>query len=276
MSTRSVVEPTPGVARARNTAIEKAKGRILLWLDDDVRAPRDWLQKMTRPLLQGEADAVAGKVDLAPHLVKPWMQKFHRTALASTDSIDPEDPKNIISANMAFARSVLQKVPGFDPELGPGGRVGALEDTLFSWQLREAGYCIAMVTAAPVVHHFDPDRLTRDAFIDAAAARGRSLSYIRYHWSHHQESSWTHRTRLYQVWRHPYIVLAKRLLDRGIRYGRHCITSKVPVIDRGEFWTILNVYSLRQYLVEQQRPRSYRKRGLKKMHGPVSSLETRC
>jgi glycosyltransferase involved in cell wall biosynthesis len=273
MSIRSVGEPTPGVARARNTAIEEAEGRILLWLDDDVHVPPDWMRQMVRPILSEKADAVTGKVVLAPHLQRSWMKKFHRTALASTESIDPEAPKNLMSGNMAFSRTVLEKVPGFDPELGPGSRMGALEDTLFSWQLREAGYRFHMVSTSAVEHHFDEKRLTRKSFIRSAIARGRSLSYIRYHWSHHQESDWTHRSRSYELWRNPWIVLVKRFFERRFWQGRHWTVGQSPVIDEQEFWTIMNLYSLRQYLFERRGPRNYRERGMEKIRGEKSPLQ---
>ncbi|PSO43876.1 hypothetical protein BRC21_02190 [Candidatus Saccharibacteria bacterium SW_7_54_9] len=270
---RSVVEPEPGAARARNRALQAAQGQLLLWLDDDVRVPSDWLIHMTRPILNGDADAVAGKVVLASHLRRPWMQKFHRTALASTESIDPEAPKNIISANMAFDRAVLADVSGFDPELGPGSRTGTLEDTLFSWQLREAGHQIEMVSQPTVEHHFDTKRLNRDEFIRAAIARGRSLSYIRYHWLHRGQADWTHQTRSYQVWRQPHVVLVKRYVDWAIRRGLHQLRNGPEAIGKREFWTILNAYSIRQYLAEQNYPRNYTERGLKKHHGEKPSID---
>ena len=49
---------------------------------------------------------------------------------------------DLTGANMAFARRVLDKVPGFDRELGPGG-LGFCDDTLFSLQLRTAGFRLA-------------------------------------------------------------------------------------------------------------------------------------
>lgn len=264
---RPVTESREGVSRARNAALNAAQGRLLLWLDDDVHVSRDWLMRMTRPLLEDEVDAVTGKVVLAPHLKRPWMQSFHRTALASTASINPEDPKNIISANMGFDRSVLADVSGFDPELGPGSRVGALEDTLFSWQLREAGHSIGMVTETVAEHHFDEQRLTRDAFIQAGIARGQSLAYIRYHWLHNVREDWTHRTRPYQVWRHPQIVHAIRTIDWRIRRWLHRFTERDAPIGKREFWTILNAYNIRQYLVERRRPRNYERKGLHKIRG---------
>ncbi|WP_263784460.1 glycosyltransferase family 2 protein [Salinibacter grassmerensis] len=267
MPLRRVTEPTPGVARARNAAIQHAEGRLLLWLDDDVRVPGNWLHCMTRPILETEADAVAGTVELPSHLERTWMQPFHRTALASTESIDSETPQNIISANMAFDRAVLADVPGFDPELGPGSQVGALEDTLFSWQLRSAGYRIGRVTKTAVEHHFDEQRLTRDAFIRAAIARGKSLAYIRYHWLHYSQEDWTHQSHAYEVWRHPQLILAKRLTDWTVQRWLHWFKARPAPIERREFWTLLNAYSLRQYLRERTRPRHYKERGLGKIRG---------
>jgi GT2 family glycosyltransferase len=222
---------------------------------------------MTRPILESEVGAVAGTVEFPSHLERAWMQPFHRTTLASTESIDPDAPEDIISANMAFDRAVLADVPGFDPELGPGSRMGALEDTLFSWQLRDAGYQIGRVTETAVEHHFDEKRLTREAFTRAAIARGKSLAYIRYHWLHYSREDWTHQSRAYEVWRHPRLILAKRLTDWTVQRWLRWFRARPAPIGRPEFWTILNAYSLKQYLQERTRPRNYKERGLEKLRG---------
>lgn len=267
MPVRSVLEPKAGVARARNTALGAARGHILLWLDDDVHVPSNWMAPMTRPIIKGATDAVAGKVVLAPHLKRSWMQPFHRTTLATTEGIDPNEPKNIISANMALSRSVFQTIEGFDPELGPGGRVGALEDTLFSWQLRKAGYRIRMVTDAAVEHHFDESRLTRKGFDQAAIDRGRSLAYIHYHWLHLGEEHWTHREERHQLWRHPYLVLVKRFADvAAYRMRRRFVSLDCPITKK-EFFTIVNAYKVKQYIEERNKNRNYEKRGLSKVCG---------
>jgi glycosyltransferase involved in cell wall biosynthesis len=276
MPLRRAVEPEPGVSNARNTALREAEGEILLWLDDDVRVSTDWLDCMTRPILKEQVEAVTGAVELARSRKRPWMQPFHRTALASTESIDPENPKNIISANMAFSRSVLDDVHGFDPELGPGTQVGALEDTLFSWQVREAGHRIGMVTETTVKHHFDEQRLTREAFVEAATVRGQSLAYIQYHWLHETHENWTHRQHPYQFWRAAPVVLVKRALDREIERWKHWLRSGDSPIRRQEFWTLMNACGLRQYLRERRRSRNYAERGLRKIRGkqvPVQEME---
>ncbi|KAA6407127.1 MAG: hypothetical protein FRX48_09193 [Lasallia pustulata] len=51
--------------------------------------------------------------------------------LASTEGLDPDAPKFMVGANMAFSRRVLEKVPSFDTELGPGA-LGFFDESLFS------------------------------------------------------------------------------------------------------------------------------------------------
>lgn len=266
MPVRSVVEPRKGASRARNAALRVAKGQILLWLDDDVRVPRNWLSYMTHPILEKDAHAVAGKIVLASHLQRPWMEPFHRAALAATGTLSSDELRSIISANMAFSRSILDTVPGFDPELGPG-QLGTMEDTLFSWQLQEAGYEIETVTETAVEHHFDEQRLTRRAFVRTAIARGRSLAYIRYHWLHNTSADWTHRCYAYEVWRHPYLVLAKRFVERIVQRCTQWLQHDQLPIGKREFWTIMNLYGLKQYLRERTRSRNYGERGLIKQRG---------
>ncbi len=68
-----VAEETAGIARARNAGLRAARGRAVLYTDDDTRVPPDWITKMAAPLLSGEADAVAGGVVMAAELERDWM-----------------------------------------------------------------------------------------------------------------------------------------------------------------------------------------------------------
>ena len=178
MPVRLVEEPRVGQARARNRSLGAARGDILLFTDDDVRLPSNWLRAMTRPLASGQADAVRGKSVLHPSRKRPWMRAFHRAVLAVTVGIKEEGQHTMKGLSMGFTRRVLQQVPAFDPELGPGTPYGYFDDTLFSYQVVEAGFHIAAVLEAPVVHQPDAERLSRKAYCRAAACRGRGLTYI--------------------------------------------------------------------------------------------------
>ncbi len=197
---------TGGKAAALNHALRQSSGEILVFCDDDVRPDAGWLENLIAPLLDGLADAVAGEVRLAPHLERPWMRAIHRTALAETSRLNHENPDTAVGANMAIARRVLDKVPAFDEELGPGA-LGLWEDTLYSMQLRQAGYRLAMARNATVEHHFEPQRLTRAAFVKRAISEARSSAYVAWHWQHESETISSRKTAEYRL-----KLLVKRLL----------------------------------------------------------------
>ncbi|MEO5917518.1 MAG: glycosyltransferase family 2 protein [Luteolibacter sp.] len=180
---RYILETQPGLSRGRNRGLAEAKGDIILFTDDDVRPPADWLAGMCEPILSGNADAVAGGVRIAPNLLRPWMSPMHRSWLASSEWLNRGKPQSMVGANMVFSRNVLEKVPGFDPELGAGA-LGSGEESLFSAQLIAAGFRIADRTDLCMEHHFQPSRLKRGSWLDAAKKLGISHAYRGHHWEH--------------------------------------------------------------------------------------------
>lgn len=250
---RILHEPRPGQARARNTALAAARGGILLFLDDDVRPAPGWLAGMCGPILEGRADAVAGGVRIPAALERPWMTALHRAWLAATDFLDPREPEEMVGANMAVARTVLDRVPGFDPELGPGGFYGQADDSLFAWQLRRAGFRIAPRFDAAVEHHFDPRRLERSSFRRAAVHRGRTLAYLAHHWRHERLSL----PRL-RAARTALRLLRRYLAHPGVRRVREGIPEwEMTLLERLAF--------LRRWPRERRRPRNYDRFGLRRL-----------
>jgi len=153
---RVLQEKSRGLSHARNCGVRAARGRVLLFTDDDVRVPEGWIEGMATPILEESADAVAGGVELSAASQRAWMTVRHRDLLASTERIDPECPERMVGANMAVSARVFEAVPGFDPALGPG-RLGLGGETLFSLQLRAAGFRI--VSAFEVAVRHCPERL---------------------------------------------------------------------------------------------------------------------
>ncbi|MDB6169036.1 MAG: protein/glycosyl transferase [Verrucomicrobia bacterium] len=183
---RYLSEPAAGVSRARNRGLRESAGKVILFTDDDVRVPTHWLKGMCEKILKGEADAVAGGIIFPAHIAYAFHEKplnARRGWFASSDYLNPDNPKSMIGANMAFSRRVLEKVPGFDLELGPGG-VGSGEETLFCKQLRTAGYRLAGALNVTVEHHFDLRRTSREALLELARIKGRTAAFILYHWEH--------------------------------------------------------------------------------------------
>lgn len=182
-----LVENKPGVANARTTALQRARGDILLWTDDDVRVPRDWIQGMARPILEDGAMLVAGGVDPAPHLAERLGQRplsAFRGWFACTDHIDPDKPNGVVGANMAMHKDAKSFVPAFDPELGPGApKTGFAEEVLFARQLADQNQQVVTALDVRVTHHFDESRLTPDAVLETARKMGNSHAYVFHHWN---------------------------------------------------------------------------------------------
>ena len=253
MSVRVAREKSQGQCCARNRGIAEAEGNALLFTDDDVRFPRGWVRSMGSPILEGKADAVAGGVALAPQLQRSWMTPLHRSFLASTELISPENPCRLVGANMAVARAVFETIPQFDPELDPGA-MGFGGDSLFSEQLRIANFSIAAALDIAVKHHPDPSRLSSTAWKQTAKTAGRSEAYISYHWAHRQWPVW----KLFAGWTYYCLQLLGYRL-----YG----PSEMPA-DEGmplrEFELRRKAARVRQHLRERGIPPKYACRGMVK------------
>jgi GT2 family glycosyltransferase len=244
---RCVYEPKPGLSNARNRAVLESTGEVLVFVDDDIRVDSAWLPNLLRPFSSG-ADAVAGSVQIHPDLLRPWMTDRHRVMFAETVAQPPAAKVFLTGANMAFRRQVLLSVPAFDPELGAGA-MGFCEETLFSEQLMQAGLFIVRAEDSLVVHCFQENRLGHGSMTKAAFNQGRSLAYMRYHWSHDEEE----------------IPLGSRLrmaakqglekLSGGSKEG-----ATVQELDRS-----VSLGFHQQLQVEKKRPRNYEKRGLRKI-----------
>jgi glycosyltransferase involved in cell wall biosynthesis len=244
-------EPRPGQCYARNAGIEASKGEIIIFLDDDVLPPADWLEAMCAPIVSGQADAVAGGIVIAPSLVRPWMGPMHRSWLASTERLASDAPETMVGGNMAFARAVLERVPAFDTDLGPG-RLGFGDDTLFGQQLKAAGFHLSNAFSSPVEHHFDPDRLTRSSLLATARKQGQTEAYLDYHWRHRDVPC----SRLRILW------ARVRLAAWRLRRPREWFRKEGAA--ESEMYHVQNLSWLRQYMNERCKPRAYDAGGLEK------------
>ena len=253
MPLRTVFEPRRGLGHARNAGMARASGDVILFTDDDVRVPREWLRVMCEPIIAGRADAVSGGVEMAPHLRRNWMTPRHRGFLACTGPLWTELPPgqtSLLGASMAFSKEVLKDVPRFDPELGAGG-FGSHEETLFSSQIKEAGYRVAFVDVV-AEHHFDETRLSRAGLLEAAAKMGRSSAYMMHHWNYF---------RIKQI----HLRLAAAALRLACCRAKERLVRRPPGGCSEKEMALIEQCSLyRQFLVERRRPRNYGYRGLTK------------
>ena len=251
---RWLLEPRVGKSHAYNSALQAAQGDVLLFADDDVRVPRNWIAAMSRQLLSGEADAVQGGVRAAPHLRRRWLIEGFPSMCASTENVRTSRPDFLIGANMAMSRRVLQKVSRFDPELGVGSELARGEETLFAWQLLQAGYRIGSELDVVAEHHFDASRLKPSIVAETCRKSGRAKAYLAYHWKHagvlaFDWSGCLRRTVAYS-WRRLFHS-ADWAAEEPPQYW------KLPLIEASAF--------VRQYARERRRTRNYVRYGLSRI-----------
>lgn len=183
---RRVRESEPGLSRARNAGLRASASEVILFTDDDVRVPLDWIEGMCRSIFAGRGDAVAGSVRFPVGHERVLSREPYRSRrgwFASNEGADPADPGNMVGANMAFSRRVSDTLEGFDPHLGAGA-LGFYEETLFCTRLKLAGFRLVSALHIGVEHHFDLSRLTRGTLLKMAERMGRSEAYFDYHWNH--------------------------------------------------------------------------------------------
>jgi GT2 family glycosyltransferase len=168
-----VVEPRPGLSRARNRAVAARPGETLAWIDDDEVADPYWLSEIARALADHpEADVVSGVIVPAELATDPqlWFEEFggHSKGRGFTpDVFSPATahrqsplyplPPFGTGANMTFRPGVIERIGGFDPALGAGTPALGSEDTLAFTQVLHGGGTIAYQPSALVRHYHRPD-----------------------------------------------------------------------------------------------------------------------
>ncbi len=250
---RYVSAPIPGKGHGYNKGLACAQGDILVWTDDDVRVPATWIVDMTQPILEDRADAVAGGITFPPQIARVLEREpfaSRRGWFASHDYLDPTHPQAMIGANMAFHRRVLQKVPGFDVELGPGAR-GFCDESLFSLQLKAAGFRLVSNFDSVVEHHFDLTRATRAGLLATARGMGRSNAYVFYHWEHN---------------RYPFALPRFAFAFVRLQLARHLDhlgSTDVNEVSAAVLRLEETVAFCREFIVQSRRPRKYDRHGLR-------------
>ncbi|HEX5756301.1 MAG TPA: glycosyltransferase family 2 protein, partial [Arenimonas sp.] len=102
------VEPRKNVAHARNLSIEFATGDWLAFIDDDERAPVDWLERLVKTASAYRADAVLGPVEpVLPNGVAAWLRRgrFYEWPRMPTGTVVPRNRLRL--GNLLLKRSSL-------------------------------------------------------------------------------------------------------------------------------------------------------------------------
>jgi len=144
-------ETRRGKSNALNTGVAAASAPIVAFTDDDCYVEPDFLAHVVSAFEGGDYGFIGGRVLLhdpcdAPVTIK---EQTHGERFPAGTCLAPGA---IHGANMAVRREAWQTVGGFDPLLGPGGRLVAEEVDLLT-RISFAGWNGAYVPGPTVRHH---------------------------------------------------------------------------------------------------------------------------
>lgn len=144
---RYMYQENSGPAVARNNAVKIANGEIVLFIDADCEASRDWILEMTKPFVTSEIVGTKGayrtKQDewVARIVQMEYEMKYERMKRERyIDFID--------TYSAAFRREVFIKTGGFDTTFP----CASVEDQEFSFRLSGLGYKMVFNPDAIVYH----------------------------------------------------------------------------------------------------------------------------
>lgn len=151
-----VRQDLPGASRARNAGLSAARAPLVAFTDDDCLVAKGWTEHIELAFCDPAVGFVTGRVlgDADVNLPLSLM----------TDT-DPHqfrgrcDPASYgMGNNVAFRRTALLEVGGYDEAMGPGTSIHAAEDQDLLWRVAGAGWAGVYDPSAVVVHRQWRDR----------------------------------------------------------------------------------------------------------------------
>lgn len=175
-----------GLSHARNLALARARGRVILFIDDDVTCSAGWLEAHARAFDASDVLATGGRIlpDFPPG-TPDWL----RTGLSSemggpTSRYEFGDHEREITgsdgialpygANMGIRLQPARRLGGFNTHLGWGPESLLGEETEFFERLSREPGRILYVPAAWVTHHIRESRVTLEYYDTYHRSFGRT------------------------------------------------------------------------------------------------------
>jgi len=145
---RLITTANRGLSSARNTGLAAATGEIVAYIDDDAYPDPHWLTYLASTFLSTPHAGVGG-----PNIPPPG-----EGSVADCVANAPGAPTHVLlsdqvaehipGCNMAFRKTCLEAIGGFDPQFRAAG-----DDVDVCWRLQQRGWTLGFSPGAVVWHH---------------------------------------------------------------------------------------------------------------------------
>lgn len=166
-----------GPSSARNLGISSSGGELIILVDDDVRIPREWLDRFVAASLRHPAsECLAGRIAVYLEVSGPRTCGREPLGESEFDQGDKDEPARldqVAAANMLIRRSATERVGPFLPDLPVYG-----EETEWVHRLTKHGGQVTYVSDVFLWHRRSADQLDLRTMLAARYRRGRSWPRI--------------------------------------------------------------------------------------------------
>jgi len=139
-----------GLSSARNLCLKSAKGEIVIFIDDDCIADRNWIKETVKAFNNEEVKGVGGIV--RPLCDDPVSKSITLLELVGVAYVEREEEAGlnhlrIAGINSAYRKNIIEEMGGWDEKISYGG-----DDVDFNYRLFKKNYKLKITPKAVVYH----------------------------------------------------------------------------------------------------------------------------
>lgn len=179
VTVRYCQEAHQGLSHARNRGWQEAHGGYIAYVDDDCQVPPEWLSTAREIIVHQTPHIFGGPYFPFYNSPKPaWFKDEYGTNFMGDTARTLGVEEYLSGGNLFIQRSLLERLGGFNPELGMSGKKVAYgEETILIRQARRLvpGVKIYYDPRLYVYHLVQPDKMRLSKVFFRSFAEGRYI-----------------------------------------------------------------------------------------------------